>query len=143
MCIVTTDRALRRRIGSEGGFTLIEVMVAMVILAVGLLGLQALGIGAIRAVHQGQKNTEFAVVAAAHLEEAAHKVRRGCLVSSESGNEVHSDDAVVVTRSITASGDLREITIQVAPSAARQHVDPTPFALSTQARVTGNEENCP
>jgi prepilin-type N-terminal cleavage/methylation domain-containing protein len=129
---------LLRRVGSDAGFTLIEVMVAMIILAVGLLGLQALGIGAIRAVHQGQKNTEFAVVAASHLEEAAHKVRRGCLVASESGHEVHSDDAVVVTRSITASGDLREIIIQVAPSAARQHVDPTPFTLSSNARVTGD-----
>jgi prepilin-type N-terminal cleavage/methylation domain-containing protein len=137
VCIVTTDRALRRRIGSESGFTLIEVMVAMIILAVGLLGLQALGIGAIRAVHQGQKNTEFAVVAASHLEQAAHDVRRGCLVATESGIEVQSDE-VVVTRSITASGDLREITIQVSPSAAREHVDPTPFTLSSHARVTGD-----
>jgi hypothetical protein len=51
---------------------------------------------------------------------------------------MQSDDAVVVTRSITSSGDLREITIQVAPSAARQQVDPTPFTLSSHARVTGD-----
>jgi prepilin-type N-terminal cleavage/methylation domain-containing protein len=142
VCIVTTDRVLRRRIASQSGFTLIEVMVAMIILAVGLLGLQALGIGAIRAVHQGQKNTEFAVVAASHLEQAAHEVRRGCLVATESGNEVQHDEVVVVTRRITASGDLREITIQVAPSPGRQHVDPTPFTLSSHARVTGGDDDC-
>jgi len=73
VCIATTDRTLRRPRPDEGGFTLLEVMIAMIILAVGLLGLQGLGIGAIKAVHQGQKNTEFAVVATSHLEEAADR----------------------------------------------------------------------
>jgi len=60
---------------SESGFSLIEVVVAMLILAVGFLGLQALTISAIRSVGVGHERTEHAVFASSLLEEGMRQVR--------------------------------------------------------------------
>ncbi len=60
---------------SESGFTLVEVVVAMVVLAVGLMGLQALTISAIRSVAIGHERTEHAVFASSLLEEGMRQVR--------------------------------------------------------------------
>lgn len=57
------------------GFTLIEVMVAMVILSIGLLGLEALGIGAARANAVAARQSRGAVMAADSLESALHQLR--------------------------------------------------------------------
>ena len=64
-----------RRSGEEG-FTLIEVLVAMVILAVGLLGLEALGIGAARAVAMADRQSCYATLASDSLEAALHQIRQ-------------------------------------------------------------------
>ncbi len=65
----------------DAGFTLIEVLVAMVILAVGLLGLEALGIGASRAVNRAERTSAFAFVASDTLERTLGRIRRGDPVS--------------------------------------------------------------
>ena len=52
----------------EEGFTLIEVLAAMMILAVGLLAVQALGIGAARSVVQADHRSELAAIATATIE---------------------------------------------------------------------------
>ena len=70
---MTTDRRPPR---GEEGFTLIEVLFAMLILAVGLLGLEALGIGASQAVTRAQKQSRFAVVASDTLERTLSRIRR-------------------------------------------------------------------
>lgn len=57
------------------GFTLIEVLIAMVILSVGLLGLEALGIGAARANAVAERQSRHAVIAADSLESALHQLR--------------------------------------------------------------------
>jgi prepilin-type N-terminal cleavage/methylation domain-containing protein len=57
------------------GFTLIEVMVAMVILAVGLLGLQGLGISAARSVAAADWNTSATVIATEYVEGALREIR--------------------------------------------------------------------
>lgn len=68
-------RTERRRPSGREGFTLIEVLVALVILAVGLLALEALGIGAARMVSRAQLQDELTQVAAAELETALHEIR--------------------------------------------------------------------
>lgn len=68
----------RARSGEEG-FTLIEVLVAMLILAFGLLGLEALGIGAARSVAMADRQSEFATLAATSLEEALELLRAGTI----------------------------------------------------------------
>jgi prepilin-type N-terminal cleavage/methylation domain-containing protein len=69
---VRTDKRIR----GEGGFTLIEVLAAMVIVAVGLLGLQALGIGAARSVVRADHQSELAAVATAAIEARQQAVRQ-------------------------------------------------------------------
>ena len=60
----------------EAGFTLIEVLVAMVILSVGLLGLEALGIGAARSVVNADNQTRMATAATRAMEAKQQEVRR-------------------------------------------------------------------
>jgi prepilin-type N-terminal cleavage/methylation domain-containing protein len=59
----------------EAGFTLIEVLAAMVIVAIGLLGLQALGIGAARSVVRADHQSELAAVSTASIEAAQQAIR--------------------------------------------------------------------
>ena len=59
------------------GFTLVEVLVAMVILAVGLLALEAMGIGAARAVARADVQSEYTALATQRMEETLMRVRQG------------------------------------------------------------------
>jgi prepilin-type N-terminal cleavage/methylation domain-containing protein len=95
-------------LASRDGFTLIEVLVAMVILAVGLLGLEALGIHAVRATAQADRTTRAAAVGMQHLEGAIQELRRtppkapGTLDVTANGYRVqrgvcYSRDAIVAS----------------------------------------------
>jgi type IV pilus modification protein PilV len=66
----------RTRLGSEEGFTLIEVLVAMVILSIGLLGLEALGIGAARSLAEAETRNETVAAATGAMEQTQQRVRR-------------------------------------------------------------------
>jgi len=48
---------------ADAGFSLIEVLIAMIILSVGLLALEALGIGAARTVRRAQVQSNYAATA--------------------------------------------------------------------------------
>jgi type IV pilus modification protein PilV len=114
---VTTERGAR-----EAGFTLIEVLVAMVILSVGLLGLEALGIGAARSVVKAEDQTRMATAATRVMEEKQRGVRNApgavttgeqCGTDAESGLYLCSD---VQTRSSSAglATHSSRITVRVA-----------------------------
>jgi prepilin-type N-terminal cleavage/methylation domain-containing protein len=60
----------------EEGFTLIEVLAAMVILAVGLLALEALGIGAARTLALAESGNELVAAGTTAMENAQQRVRR-------------------------------------------------------------------
>jgi prepilin-type N-terminal cleavage/methylation domain-containing protein len=85
---VPTERSV-----AEAGFTLIEVLVAMVILSVGLLGVEALGIGAARSVSKAEDQTRLATAATRAMEGRQREVRGGgtivtgetCGTDAESG----------------------------------------------------------
>jgi prepilin-type N-terminal cleavage/methylation domain-containing protein len=66
-----TPHARARR---DEGFTLIEVLIAMLILSIGLLGLEALGIGATRATALAAKQSRYSTVAASAVEELRNGV---------------------------------------------------------------------
>ena len=61
--------------GTEG-FSLIEVVAAMAILAIGLLGLEAMGIRAARSVALADRQSGYAAIEADSLESAMHQLRR-------------------------------------------------------------------
>jgi prepilin-type N-terminal cleavage/methylation domain-containing protein len=59
------------------GFTMIEVLIAMVLLAVGLMSLQALSVHAFGSVARAEQTSRATVLASERLEEALIQLRNG------------------------------------------------------------------
>ena len=83
------------RLEWEEGFTLIEVLVAMVILAIGLLALEALGIGAARSLAQAEDTNELVAAATSAMERGQAELRRELLVGGavSTGESCDTDDS--------------------------------------------------
>lgn len=98
---------------SGRGFTLIEVLIAMVLLAVGLLGLQSLGVSAVRSTALAERNSRSATTASQYLEEAIGEFRQG-RVPAQLCRPLANGDSV--SRSINISNAQRpEITVEITP----------------------------
>lgn len=114
---------------AESGFTLIEVLVAMIILAVGLLGLEALGIAAARANAQAQHRTALASRATQALEDAVRQVRTAAVITPQAQQcQTDLEASIEVCTAVVTAG--------LPPGAARIDVDvqrtvgnPYPYAL--------------
>lgn len=109
------------RYPGDSGFTLIEVLVAMVILAVGLLTLQALGVGAARSIALAQKQSEYAVLASSHLEDATELVRSGgrdaCLSVGHAPQAVGPSGDLLGREAVLSSGEtLCTVTVTLSPN---------------------------
>lgn len=105
-------RALRSADSGIGaakrGFTLVEVVVALLILSVGLLALGATAGIATRMVAQGRRASRVAVLAARRVE----MLRSGRCAAMRSGTERHDRFKVTWTVSI-AQGTTRSIRVVV------------------------------
>jgi prepilin-type N-terminal cleavage/methylation domain-containing protein len=130
---VTTDRA--RRAG-EDGFTLIEVLIAMVILSVGLLGLEALGVGASRMVNRAERQGALVAVASDTLERTLSRIRTAAapaaLPDVNQAFRTSRNDTIRV--SVTGTGTrLRTVSVTAIPS-------PSSVVLrrADSLRITGN-----
>jgi type IV pilus modification protein PilV len=118
-----------RRLGSEQGFTLIEVLIALVILAVGILGLEALGIYAVRAVAQADRNSRSAAVATLYLEDALQQIRTDRVPRSCTNKVLRNGD--VVSRSVivgTSFSEASRVSVTVTP-ASRGRVE-LPYTIA-------------
>jgi type IV pilus modification protein PilV len=112
-----SEGAMRRGVprDSRAGFTLIEVLVAMIILAVGLLGLEALGIAAARATAQAQHRTVLAAHATQALEDQVRQTRLSAVLSAQAETcETHEEVGVRVCTQVVTAG--------MPPNAARIEV---------------------
>jgi type IV pilus modification protein PilV len=98
--------------GARGGFTLIEVMVAMVLLAVGLLGLQALGIHATRATGAAEKNSRAAALATSFMESTLQQIRAGSPAAQQCQTLPNGDQVSVA---VTVAGG-NEVVVTVRPA---------------------------
>ena len=98
----------------NGGFTMIEVLFAFVILAVGLLSLEALGIGASRLVARADRQTVYTTRATARLEQALSAVRQSQPVDTRSDT---LPGALLTVRGPFAANGLRTVIVTVMPSA--------------------------
>jgi type IV pilus assembly protein PilV len=110
-----------KRSGPRGGFTLLEVMLALSILAFGLLGLAAMQLYAMQGRSSGRHSTFAATLAQTHMDELQRRSwttvtdtggawltqTRNNLVTDDTGNRVEqaytlnwriTDDVVGVTR---------------------------------------------
>jgi type IV pilus assembly protein PilV len=115
------------------GFTLIEVLVAMVILAVGLLGLEALGIRAVRMVAAGKKQSEYAVLASSRIERARYQISANpAALTTGSETVTMTGGAVNVATQVTSPASTTApyvVTVTVTPSA--QVNAPQPFSMTS------------
>jgi Tfp pilus assembly protein PilV len=120
-----------KRPRATGGFTIIEVLIAFVILAIGLLALEGLGIGAARMVTRAQRLSDYNNFATSKLEETLSLIRQGTTPSSSSGS--FSGGTWVVTPGSSAMGTatLRTVTVSIRPTAGRV------LAASDSFSVTG------
>lgn len=121
------------RARGEAGFTFVEVMAALVILSVGLLGLQALGIGAARAVTVAERKVDFVVTAERHVEAAVDSVRLGTLAGCGSRSWTDLGSGVLVEREIVRTGQTYAVTLTLRAPPASKAAWPTPHTVRTNA----------
>jgi type IV pilus modification protein PilV len=102
------------------GFSLIEVLIAMVILAVGLLALESMGIGASRMVARAQVQSEYSAIAADTLERTLNRIRGGAGVAvNQTWTVSRGATARLVTSSAAVGGstalNLWTVTVTITP----------------------------
>jgi type IV pilus assembly protein PilV len=101
---------------NQKGFTLMEVLIALVILAVGLLGVTGMQITAIRGNHFSGNLTQATVLAQNKLEELKHLPYYDSKLSSGQPPQQITDSGVVYTvrYDVTALGNtMKNITATV------------------------------
>jgi prepilin-type N-terminal cleavage/methylation domain-containing protein len=94
------------------GFTLVEVLIALVLLAVGLLALQALSLVAVRSAALAEGNSRAAAVATRAVEHAVERLRSGELVGAATCTLPGGDE---VARSVSVEQGLARLEITVVP----------------------------
>lgn len=110
--------------GGREGFTLIEVLIAMVILAVGLLGLQAMSIGAARMVAKADRHSEFTTMATSELETALNQFRQTGTVTTSTrpvGKATITRTPSAITTATVDAITVASVAVQVTVSPATGH----------------------
>jgi prepilin-type N-terminal cleavage/methylation domain-containing protein len=121
---MSADLPARRLRGREG-FSLIEVLAAMVILAVGLLALESMAIGAARQVAAANRTTEYTLIARDRLEVALDGARDN--VAPQSGVETLPNGtsiATVANGQALGGGTLWSVAVTVTPPSTVTNVQP-------------------
>jgi prepilin-type N-terminal cleavage/methylation domain-containing protein len=127
-----TSRVVRR---GEDGFTLIEVLFAMIILSIGLLGLEALGIGAARSVARANAQSEFALVATQDLEISLQAIRNGTVPAQRCAVLAPRGDTLERVVNLSVATRPR-VTVSVKPATNRSP-RPAIFTVEGFAFVPG------
>jgi prepilin-type N-terminal cleavage/methylation domain-containing protein len=73
----STTRSEAPPAGGRAGFSLIEIVMALVLLAIGLLGVEALGVYASRLIARAEKSTVMIAAATDTLERTVIHIRQG------------------------------------------------------------------
>ena len=117
---------------TNGGFTLIEVLIAMVILSIGLLGLEALGIGAARANSIAERQSNHAVIAADSLESALHQLRRPIPILPAQFCQTNLEFGDRLSRQVDASNPLLVVvTVRVLSNQDSPNPPPEDFVATS------------
>jgi type IV pilus modification protein PilV len=134
------------KVHNTDGFTLIEVLIAMVILSIGLLGLEALGIGAARANAVAERQSEHAVIAADSLESALDQLRQQLLPSQFCQTNLQYGDRL--SRQVDVSNpQLVVVTVRVLSNQDSPNPPPEDFVASSSlyllAPISGTPAGMP
>lgn len=115
---------------SAEGFTLIEVLVAMVVVAVGLMGLQALGIGAARSIALAARQSSHTSIASDSLESAMHQLRDGTVPTQFCQADLRFGDRLTRIVDLSSPG-LARVTVRVIPDPDSYNAPSSPFEISS------------
>lgn len=120
---------------SNDGFTLIEVLIALVILSVGLLSLEALGIGAARANAVADRQSGHAVIGADSLESGLHQLRQQLLPSQFCQTNLQFGDRL--SRQVDVSNPrLVVVTVRVFSNQDSPNPPPEDFIASSSVYLS-------
>jgi type IV pilus modification protein PilV len=112
---------------SQDGYTLVEVVVALVILSVGLLGLEALGIGASRMVNRAQRQSEYTEAAANLIENAMATIRNNQTPADATTTHQGATLALTTVR----TGQTFRVSVKITPPTTTKL-----FSASDTTRIT-------
>lgn len=102
----------------------------MIILAVGLLGLEALGIGAARSIALADRQSGHATIAADSLESAMYQLRQGQVPQQFCQTDLRFGDRL--SREVDLSSpQLAQVTLTVIPNPNSANAPTTDFVLSS------------
>jgi prepilin-type N-terminal cleavage/methylation domain-containing protein len=107
---------------SESGFTLVEVLVAMVVLAVGVIALAGSAGMVTRMIGRGKVDTRVAQVASRRIETlrlAAASTTPRCTAASFANGGPVSADGITETWTVPAAGKVRSVQVNVSYRTAR------------------------
>jgi prepilin-type N-terminal cleavage/methylation domain-containing protein len=130
---VIADPRSRR---SRQGFTLVELMIAMVILVVGLTSLQVAGVQASRMALRARMQSEYAQSATRHVESVADSVKRSLIAcgTRTRANGTRGDSARLV---VGGAPGRRTITVSILPATTPGLVRPDTFHVIRDLYVPG------
>jgi type IV pilus assembly protein PilV len=123
--------ATRTRRGAQQGFTLIEVMIAMTVLAVGLLSLAMMQLHALRGGNVGRHSSTAAIVARDRMESfqrapwATVTVTAGWVNDGNVTNSVQATAGTAIEQTYTREYQVRNVT--------------TGWIRAVDVRITWNE----
>jgi hypothetical protein len=108
------------------GSSLIEVLVALVVVSIGLLAVEGLGIRAAHAVALAERNSRHATVAIDSLESALHALRHGIVPAQFCRNDLKYGDRLSRAVDLSEPG-LATVRVRVTTSPDASDASPEPF----------------
>lgn len=118
---------------SEAGFTLLELLIAMTILAMGLIATVNMESIAMQAGGFAQRTTSAAAVARAAMDELISRPGSNAIFQTDVANAVYDLDPQTAATTQTVQGVTYSATINVTTNAT---VNGTPIANLTQVALT-------
>jgi prepilin-type N-terminal cleavage/methylation domain-containing protein len=121
---------------NQQGFTLLEVMIAMVILIVGLVSIQAVGIHASRTMTRAKMQSEYAQSATRQIESVADSVKRSLIAcgTRTSPNGITGD---TVRLTVSGAANRRTLIVSILPATTPRLVRPDTFLVTRDLYVPG------
>jgi prepilin-type N-terminal cleavage/methylation domain-containing protein len=118
------------------GFTIVEVLVALVVLCFGLLALEALSVVVARGITRAERESEWALAAGARAEQALDSLRTGCLGAHplaivELRGAASGRDTLL--REITEAEGLYTVQLAMRPARGDGRARPGTFTLRADA----------
>ena len=132
------SRCVERALYKASGFSLIEILVAMVILSIGIMGLQAVAMSAVRTVAIADRQTRVAAHASDSLEAALYRLRSGMLPSELCVTLPPFGDQL--SRRVSVTGSLATVTVTILPSRSFTPSPRAPLDISSSIFVPAAPE---